>query len=163
MNFVRSSSDDKMMRAGDLVILGTSHDSADHLWLKAGSLLDNKYGHFTHDDFIGKPYGSKVRARMGSGWVLALQPTPELWSCALNTRTQIVNSVDASVIVFNLDLSPGCIAVESGTGSGSMTMHMAKCVAPNGHVYTYEYNEQRAKAAVIYAKNMYLLLKCFMH
>jgi tRNA (adenine57-N1/adenine58-N1)-methyltransferase len=148
MDFVRSSSSDKIMRAGDLVILSTSHDSADHLWLTPGALLDNKFGHFRHDEFIGKPFGTKVKARIGAGWILALQPTPELWSVALNTRTQIVNCVDASVIVLNLDLFPGCIAVESGTGSGSMTLHMARCVAPTGHIHTFEYNEQRAIAAV---------------
>lgn len=46
-----------------------------------------------------------------------------------------------------LDVKPGDVVVESGTGSGSMTISLARAVYPSGHVYTYEYNTVRAKMA----------------
>jgi tRNA (adenine57-N1/adenine58-N1)-methyltransferase len=46
-----------------------------------------------------------------------------------------------------MDLFPGCIIVESGTGSGCFTVSMARAVYPSGHIYTYEYNQIRAEQA----------------
>jgi tRNA (adenine57-N1/adenine58-N1)-methyltransferase len=65
----------------------------------------------------------------------------------LQTRTQIVDEVDSSVITLNLDVHPGFTVVETGTGSGCMTMSLARAVHPSGHVYTFEYNGVRAQKA----------------
>lgn len=65
----------------------------------------------------------------------------------VQTRTQIVNEVDSSVVVLMLDLFPGCKVIETGTGSGCMSLAIARCVAPTGHVYSYEYNAVRAETA----------------
>lgn len=55
--------------------------------------------------------------------------------------------MDCAVVTMMLDVYPGCIVVESGTGSGSMTISLARAVYPKGHVYSYEYNPVRAKIA----------------
>jgi tRNA (adenine57-N1/adenine58-N1)-methyltransferase len=55
--------------------------------------------------------------------------------------------MDACIITLNLDVFPGCVVVESGTGSGCMTLSLARAVAPTGHVHTFEYNPTRATAA----------------
>ncbi len=65
----------------------------------------------------------------------------------MNTRTQIVDELDASVVTFYLDLYPGCVAVESGTGSGNMTLSLARAVWPSGKVHSFEYNKFRADEA----------------
>ena len=137
----------KVMQVNDLVILYKSHTEADHMYLSHKAVFDNKFGQFYHDDFIGQDFGSRIKSRHGSGWVLALQPTTELMSTAVRTRTQIVNDTDCSIITMNLDLFPGCVVVESGTGSGNMTLAVAKCVAPHGHIHSYEYNGSRAESA----------------
>lgn len=61
MNFVRRL-DNKgvVMEEGDLVIVFSRHDSMDHIILKPNGIHDNRYGAFHHNDFIGKPFGSKV-------------------------------------------------------------------------------------------------------
>ncbi len=58
-----------------------------------------------------------------------------------------MNELDSCVITLNLDVFPGCVVVESGTGSGCMTLSLARAVYPNGHVYSYEYNSVRAETA----------------
>jgi hypothetical protein len=116
MNFISRTDETgpRLMKHGDLIIIYERHDSLTHIYLSKGSILNNKFGAFYHDDFIGKPFGSKIVSRNTTGWMYALEPSPELWSLAVHTRTQIVNELDASVITFNLDVFPGCVVVESG-------------------------------------------------
>ena len=52
-----------------------------------------------------------------------------------------------------LDVFPGCTVVESGTGSGCMTLSLARAVYPSGKVHTFEFNAVRAvKAAEEFEK-----------
>lgn len=66
---------------------------------------------------------------------------------ALHTRTQIVDEVDAAVVTFKMAIQPGCVVVESGTGSGSLSQSLMRAVYPTGHLYTFEYNPARAEQA----------------
>lgn len=77
------------------------------------------------------------------------------------TRTQIVDDSDASYVTFALDVFPGCKVVESGTGSGNMTLSLARAVAPNGHVYSYEYNSTRANEARLEFERLFLFILIF--
>jgi len=82
----------RLMKEGDLIITYERHDSMDHLYLSENQIFGNKYGAFHHNDFIGKPFGSKIMSRnSNSKWVYALEPSPELWSAALHVCTTTTN------------------------------------------------------------------------
>jgi tRNA A58 N-methylase Trm61 len=54
-----------------------------------------------------------------------------------------------------LDLLPVQV-IESGTGSGNMSMSLARAVSPNGQIFTFEYNASRAEeAAKEFARYLY--------
>lgn len=96
-------------------------------------------------DWIGTPFGTKVHAKGGSkGWVYLLAPSPDLWSLVLKHRTQILYIADISMVCMYLELAPGCVVLESGTGSGSLTHSLIRAVAPTGHVHTFEFHQERA-------------------
>ncbi len=93
------------------------------------------------------PFGSKINSKVCIGWLYALKPTPELWTLAVHTRTQIVDEVDAAMVTSRLGIRPGHVVVESGTGSGCMSLSFARAIYPHGHLNTFEYNPVRAKEA----------------
>lgn len=131
---------------GDLVIVYERHDNMKAIKVSENSLLQNRFGVFRHLDFIGKPFGSKVFSNKG-GFIYLLAPTPELWTLVLSHRTQILYIADISFVIMYLEIVPGCLVLESGTGSGSLTTSLARAVAPKGHVYTFDFHEERAASA----------------
>ncbi|XP_065877587.1 uncharacterized protein [Euphorbia lathyris] len=136
----------RCIKDGDLVVVYEKHDSMKAIKVCGSSVLQNRFGVFKHSDWIGKPFGSKVFSNKG-GFVYLLAPTPELWTLVLSHRTQILYIADISFLITYLEIVPGCLVLESGTGSGSLTTSLARAVAPTGHVYTFDFHEQRAASA----------------
>lgn len=143
------STTSRCIKAGDLVIVYERFDSMKSVYVNPGESYGNRYGNFKLKDWVGKPFGSRVESsgRGQTGWVYLLAPTPELWTTVLRHRTQILYVADISLICTFLELKPGCIVLESGTGSGSLTHPLARAIAPTGHVHTFEFHLPRAQAA----------------
>ncbi|KAK6636729.1 hypothetical protein RUM43_010392 [Polyplax serrata] len=112
---------------------------------KNNELVDNvfqtTYGALKIASLIGKRYGTKVQ--LSRGWAFVLHPTPELWTLTLPHRTQIIYSLDISVIIHQLELHPGQIVVESGTGSGSLSHSIIRSIQPSGFLYTFDFHSTR--------------------
>lgn len=140
----------RLISDGDLVIVYERHDSMKAVKVCQKEILQNRFGVFRHADWIGKPFGSKVfgnKAKGKGGFVYLLAPTPELWTLVLSHRTQILYIADISFVIMFLEIVPGCLVLESGTGSGSLTTSLARAVGPTGHVYTFDFHEERAASA----------------
>ena len=139
----------EVIKEGDLVVIVISFDNLMFVYAKPKAIFSNRHGHFHHDDFIGKPFGCKIRSRdnRGYGFCYLLKPTPELWTRSLNHRTQIVHELDQSQIVHQLWLRPNMTVVESGTGSAALSHALLRTIAPYGHLHTYEFHPQRALTA----------------
>ncbi|KAL8138095.1 hypothetical protein V2J09_004096 [Rumex salicifolius] len=136
----------RRIREGDLVIVYERDDRMKPVKVASGSVYQNRFGSFNHSDWVGKPFGSRVFSNLNK-FVYLLFPTPELWTSVLSHRTQILYLADISFVVMYLEVVPGCLVLESGTGSGSLTTSLSRAVAPNGHVYTFDFHEERAASA----------------
>lgn len=94
-----------------------------------------------------RAWRAQIASHNGSGFIWLLRPSPELWTISLPHRTQILYTMDISLIVMNLELRPGSVVVESGTGSGSLSHALLRTIAPTGYLYTFEFHAQRAEDA----------------
>lgn len=152
-NVARPQESEYTAKDGDVVIIQEHYNTLKSLTLCPGKHIDNRYGRFSHDEIIGRPLGRRLYSNVASsgrqssaGFIHVLKPTPELWSQAMDHRTQIVYPHDSALISLLLDLRPGSILVESGTGSGAASASFARVVAP-GHVFSFDFHQQRADAA----------------
>ncbi|EDW98651.1 tRNA (adenine(58)-N(1))-methyltransferase catalytic subunit TRMT61A [Drosophila yakuba] len=108
-------------------------------------IFQTNYGSLKVENIIGVEYGSKVE--LSKGWAHVLQPTPELWTQTLPHRTQIIYTPDISMIIHQLEVRPGAVVVESGTGSGSLSHYFLRALKPTGHLHTFDFHEARADQA----------------
>ncbi|XP_055604342.1 tRNA (adenine(58)-N(1))-methyltransferase catalytic subunit TRMT61A [Uranotaenia lowii] len=108
-------------------------------------VFQTTYGALKVKDLIGVPYGSKVE--LSKGWAHVLQPNPELWTQTLPHRTQILYTPDISMILYQLEIKPGSVVVESGTGSGSLSHYFLRAIRPSGFLYTFDFHEERVQKA----------------
>lgn len=113
--------------------------------LEVENVFQTPYGALKCGELIGKTFGSKIS--LSKGWGYILQPTPELWTITLPHRTQIIYTPDISMIIMQLELRPGSVLIESGTGSGSLSHAFIRAVKPHGHLYTFDFHEVRSKTA----------------
>ncbi|KAJ2664790.1 tRNA (adenine-N(1)-)-methyltransferase catalytic subunit trm61 [Coemansia sp. RSA 1199] len=132
---------------GDLVVVYSTPETMTTITVCSGEIFNNRFGSFRHSDMVGLKYGSKIQSHTGRGFVYLLHPTPALWTQVVPHRTQILYLPDISFISLYLNLMPGKIVIESGTGSGSFSHSIARTIAPSGHLYTFEYHELRANTA----------------
>ncbi|KIJ96834.1 hypothetical protein K443DRAFT_106566 [Laccaria amethystina LaAM-08-1] len=133
--------------AGDTVIIWLTRDQIQPLVITPGKDFNSKFGNYRQADFVGVPYGSKVFAKTGKGFLHILRPTPELWTIALPHRTQILYIADIAFITSYLNITRGSRVIEAGTGSGSFSHSIARTIGSAGHLYSYEFHEARASKA----------------
>ncbi|XP_069697825.1 tRNA (adenine(58)-N(1))-methyltransferase catalytic subunit TRMT61A isoform X2 [Periplaneta americana] len=105
------------------------------------NVFQTMYGALKVQSLVGKKFGTKVA--LSRGWAYVLHPTPELWTLTLPHRTQIIYTPDISMIIFQLEIRPGSVVIESGTGSGSLSHALIRCIKPLGHLYTFDFHEYR--------------------
>eukprot|EP00008_Paramoeba_atlantica_P010998 CAMPEP_0201490456 /NCGR_PEP_ID=MMETSP0151_2-20130828/26563_1 /ASSEMBLY_ACC=CAM_ASM_000257 /TAXON_ID=200890 /ORGANISM="Paramoeba atlantica, Strain 621/1 / CCAP 1560/9" /LENGTH=319 /DNA_ID=CAMNT_0047876423 /DNA_START=56 /DNA_END=1011 /DNA_ORIENTATION=- len=146
---MKRKSRENVVKNGDKVVLFGGSANYVVMHAQKGQKFCHKWGVFDWDDIIGQQYGSRVscakKTRSFEGHVYLLRPTPEVYTAgALAHRTQLIYSTDISVITLLLNLRPGNLVVESGTGSGSLSRALLRIVAPHGHLYTFEFHKGRA-------------------
>ncbi|KAA0202054.1 hypothetical protein HAZT_HAZT000622 [Hyalella azteca] len=108
-------------------------------------VFQSMYGALKVESLVGLQFGCRVQLATGAGYIF--YPTPELWTLTLPHRTQILYTTDISMVIARLNIGPGSVVCEAGTGSGSLSHAILRTVGPTGHLHTADFHEQRWLAA----------------
>lgn len=138
------------VREGDLALLvGMTHKSF-IIRIQAGGKLHTHRGVVSHDECIGKPWGSQIPSHSGNPFFV-LQPGIGDLLREIPRNTQILYAKDIGFLLINMGIGPGMHVLEAGTGSGALTSALAYVVGPQGRVTSYE---ARAEMHQLARKNL---------
>jgi len=131
--------------------------------VKDGKQFHTHRGIIDLTGLIGKSFGDTVPTSTGYRLYI-LRPSFYDRLSFFERPTQILYPKDIGLLLLRLDLGPGKVVVEAGTGSGAVTAAMANIVRPTGHVYSYDINMSFLSKAEYNISRMNLLshvtLKC---
>jgi len=124
-------------RENDLVLLIGQDRKQFIRRLEAGGQLQTHRGIILHDDLLGRPLGREIQTHLGYSFVVVEPNTFDLITL-LKRTTQIMYPKDIGYTLLKLNVMPGSRVVEAGTGSGGLTLALARAVGPQGRLYSYE-------------------------
>jgi len=128
---------DGIFAAGDRVLLVDAKRRRHLVTLEAGGEFHSHAGVLRHEDLIGRPEGVTVRTTMGARLV-ALRPTLAEYVLEMPRGAQVIYPKDLGPILMLADVFPGARVLESGVGSGALTMALLRAVGPSGSIVGYE-------------------------
>lgn len=124
-------------RENDLVFLMGKDRKSFIVRLEPGAEFQTHRGVIRHDDLIGQPLGREVQSHLGYPF-LVLKPSTHDLILDLKRTTQIMYPKDIGYVLLKMNVGPGSRVVEAGSGSGGLTLALARAVMPTGRVYSYE-------------------------
>ena len=128
---------------GDKVMLVDRKERRYLVDLKSEGEFHSHAGFVSHDDIVGCPDGAEVVSTKGARYVV-LRPTLEDFVVEMPRGAQVIYPKDLATILMIGDIRPGVRVLESGVGSGALSMAMLRA----GAVITgYELREDFANRA----------------
>lgn len=131
---------------GDMILLLDPEGKRIVVRLTPKQRVDSHLGYISHETFLDYDYGTKIPTQLGEGFVM-LEPATTDLLMKVSRATQILYPKDIAYLLLRMNIHPGMRVVEAGTGSGAMTMALARMVQPNGRVYSYEEREEHQENA----------------
>lgn len=132
--------------AGERVLLLDSKRRRHLVVLQVGGAFHSHAGIVAHDDLIGAPEGTRVRTTLGAR-LIAVRPTLAEYVLEMPRGAQVIYPKDLGAILVHADVFPGARVLESGVGSGALTMTLLRALGPTGHVLGYELRDDFASRA----------------
>jgi tRNA (adenine57-N1/adenine58-N1)-methyltransferase catalytic subunit len=133
-------------QANEYVLLIAPDDKRYMVRLIPGQQLHTHHGFILHNAIIGQTFGTTLKTQLEYAYLL-LQPSTFDFVMHVKRASQIVYPKEIGQIILQLNIIPGARVVEAGTGSGGLTVALARFVRPNGRIYTYEEREDMLENA----------------
>ncbi|XP_078398815.1 tRNA (adenine(58)-N(1))-methyltransferase, mitochondrial [Cetorhinus maximus] len=105
--------------------------------LMTGGKLHSKWGTLAHQEILGNLPGQVFRTSTGFEFIMR-RPSLEEFVLLMKRGPTISYPKDISAMLMMMDVSSGDCVLESGSGSGAMTLFLSRTVGSSGHVYSFE-------------------------
>ncbi len=115
-------------RAGDRVLLVDTKGRRYLITLADGASFHSHHGFVVHDELIGQPEGTTVRTQNGARY-LSMRPTLADVVLKMPRGAQVIYPKDLGPILLLADVFPGARLLESGVGSGALSMTLLRAGA----------------------------------
>jgi tRNA (adenine57-N1/adenine58-N1)-methyltransferase len=129
--------DNGVFAPGELVLLLDPDEK--HFLVRLAELdaLHHHRGMVRHADVIGQLEGTRVRSSQGR-YFTAVRPRLIDYALDMPRRSGIVYPKDAAHLVAWADTAPGQRVLESGIGSGALTLALLRAIGEQGELVAYE-------------------------
>ena len=131
---------------GDRVLLVDNKRRRHLITLAVAGEFHTHAGVLRHDDLIGAPEGISARTSFGQR-LIALRPTLSEYILEMPRGAQVIYPKDLGPILMLADIFPGARVLESGVGSGALSMALLRAIGPSGHLTGYEIRDDFANRA----------------
>jgi len=131
------------LQVGEKVLLIDNKERRYLVTLAAGAEFHSHTGIVAHDDLIGVEEGTTFKSSRGSRYV-AFRPTLSDFVLKMPRGAQVIYPKDLGPILLIADIFPGARVLESGVGSGALSMTMLRAGAD---IVGYELREEFAERA----------------
>ncbi|HJM27588.1 MAG: tRNA (adenine-N1)-methyltransferase [Acidimicrobiales bacterium] len=132
------------LATGDLLLLVDSKDRRYLLTLQQGKEFHSHAGFISHDSLIGMDGGFHIKSSGGMEY-LAIRPTMADVVLKMPRSAQIIYPKDLGHLLIAADIGPQQKVLESGVGSGALSIALLRAGA---NVIGYELREDFAQRAI---------------
>lgn len=133
----------RTLRPGERVLMIDRKGRRYLITLQEGAEFHTHRGVVAHDELIGASEGVTVRSSYGTPF-LAVRPTLSEFVLKMPRGAQVIYPKDLGPILLLADIFPGARVLESGVGSGALSMTLLRAGA---EVVGYELREDFANRA----------------
>jgi tRNA (adenine57-N1/adenine58-N1)-methyltransferase catalytic subunit len=116
---------DRLMRWGELALLIDNKKRRYLITLTEGAEFQSHTGVVRHDAIAGQPEGTEVATSRGQRF-RTFRPTLSDYVLSMPRGAQVIYPKDLGPILFLADIGPGMRVLESGVGSGALSMAMLR-------------------------------------
>lgn len=125
------------MTYGDWAMLQDRRGRVYLFRLQKGGVFNYHRGSIHHEAILQAGAGQFIATPQGERFSIH-RPTLEDYVLQMPREATPTYPKDAATICFLLDLAPGMQVLEAGSGSGGLTLYLARAVGPRGQVWSYE-------------------------
>ena len=135
-----------MVQPNDVALLLSRDHKRYLIRLAPGDALHTHRGIIQFDDCIGGPWGREMRSHLNYPFLLLDPSTADLIQ-DIKRSTQIIFPKDVGYILLKMSIQPGVSVIEAGSGSGGLTLALARAAMPGGHIISYEVRQDMQNLA----------------
>ena len=135
------------LHAGERVTLADMRGHRHTLLLEPGRIFHTTKGALAHDDIIGRPQGVVV-STVGGLEFTVFRPLLHEYTVSMPREAAVIYPKDAAQIVLWADVFPGARVLESGVGSGALSLYLLRAIGPTGTLHSYERRDEFAQVAL---------------